>query len=130
MQRHRCTSAQFKGMIQLTSLLFLITAMQACVPGTGKDTAKMTIPFEVPYTESNKKHYENFVKKTLNKIASVFPGLKRNSDDVRVTSRSAGGKLVVDVQAVNVGCEFKHIFAEEFKQYMGDQRFNITCPAQ
>ncbi|EYC30537.1 hypothetical protein Y032_0005g2703 [Ancylostoma ceylanicum] len=117
-------------MIQLISLLFLITATRACVPGTGKDSAKITIPFEVPYNESNRTHYENFVKEALNKIASEYGTLRHNNNYVRVTSRSVDGKLVVDVQVEKVGCKYKEIFAEKFKVQMGDHRFNITCPAQ
>ncbi|EYC17292.1 hypothetical protein Y032_0031g2379 [Ancylostoma ceylanicum] len=123
-------TASSTGMIQLISLLSLITVMQACLPGTGTDTAKMTIDFEVPYTESNRKHYENLVKEALNKIASQYHRLKYNSGGVTVTSRSVDGKLLVDVLVVNVACKYKEIFEVKFKSHIGDHPFNVTCPAQ
>ncbi|EYC40824.1 hypothetical protein Y032_0595g429 [Ancylostoma ceylanicum] len=119
-------------MIQLISLFSLIFVTQACVPGTGNDLGKMTIHFEVPYTESNRKHYEKLVWEAVEKIANQYRHtIKTNRNhEVRVSSRSDNGKLVVDVQAMYIDCRFERFFAEKFEPYIGKYRFDITCPAQ
>ncbi|RCN51133.1 hypothetical protein ANCCAN_02698 [Ancylostoma caninum] len=92
----------------------------------------MTIHFGVPYTESNRKYYEDKVSEALLKIAEPYRrrGLRYNSDYVRVNGRSVNGKLVVDVQAMHINCSWKREFTKKFTPYIGSHHFDIICPVK
>ncbi|EYC40828.1 hypothetical protein Y032_0595g431 [Ancylostoma ceylanicum] len=64
-------------MIYLISLSSLIAATLACVPGYGDELGIVTIHCDVPYTESNRKHYEELVWKAVEKMANQNPDVKK-----------------------------------------------------
>ncbi|EYC40825.1 hypothetical protein Y032_0595g430 [Ancylostoma ceylanicum] len=120
-------------MIHLISLSSLIAATLACVPGYGEHLGIMTIHCDVPYTESNRKHYEELVWKAVESIAYRNRAIKKRfkKEYVRVNGRNVNGKLVVDVQAMYIDCQYKFNFEVEFARAMGENhRLDIICPAK
>ncbi|KAL6737403.1 hypothetical protein Aduo_011048 [Ancylostoma duodenale] len=115
-------------MIHLIPLFALVAATLACAPGTGDDLGVMTIYFRRDYSELERRYLERYVRNALVAIARQY-GKQYDDSYARINGRSVNGKVVVDVQSMNINCGYVNEFMKNLRRYIGNRYVDIRCPA-